>query len=286
MKKKFKVFTFILSTSIILSACSGNSVGDKKEVKMGEMMNKGKHIFYVVSNQQDTKVDAHGRFYEIGEDQDKPMVGTKPSKDTYIDRIIETDNGKMKVYDAGLNETFDGDKDNEFIKLKDLKDKDDDEIIKMAKERDKENFKRQKKEKVDTLRADNESTDRVENFKYKKPEKRDAKISVVEDESGNHTAIERFYLTQNGMGKEPLNINHNGHMENDTEYFHKPEDLNRVFIEYDVNNVKPFKIYNKSYVGLGEKAGETMLITKVGDKTEKSKFDEPDSDYVEIDEDS
>jgi len=29
-----------------------------------------------------------------------------------------------------------------------------------------------------------------------------------------------------------------------------------------------------------------MLITKVGNKTKKSKFDEPDSDYVETDEDS
>src|SRR5699024_9789553 len=148
MKKKFKVFTFILSTSIILSACSGNSVGNKKEVKMGEMMNKGKHIFYVVSNQQDTKVDAHGRFYEIGEDQDEPMVGTKPSKDTYIDRIIETDNGEMKVYDAGLNETFDGDKDNEFIKLKDLKDKDDDEIIKWRRKEIKKTLRDRKKKKL------------------------------------------------------------------------------------------------------------------------------------------
>ena len=88
------------------------------------------------------------------------------------------------------------------------------------------------------------------------------------------------------MGKEPMNINHNGNMEKDTEYFYKPEDLNSVFMEYDVNNVKPFKIYDKSYVGLGKKSGDTMLITKVGNKTEKSKFDEPDSDYVEIDEDS
>jgi len=108
------------------------------------------------------------------------------------------------------------------------------------------------RKKVDTLRADNESIDRVEHFKYKKPEKRDAKISVVEDEPGNHTAIERFYLTQNGMGKEPMNINHNGNMGKDTEYFYKPEDLNSVFMEYDINNIKPFKIYDKSYVGLGK----------------------------------
>lgn len=111
--KKLLLISF--SAVLLLSACSfGSSSSNKKEVKFGELMNNGKKVSFILKNKDE----------ETAPDKDNPIVA-----------YIFTDNGKSTTYD---------DKNGKY-ELEDMKDKSRDEILKIAKKRDKDNFKEQKR---------------------------------------------------------------------------------------------------------------------------------------------
>lgn len=104
-----KVLGIALGAGILLAACgsNGSPAASQKEVKFGEIMNKGKQISYVLRNYDESTTAA-------------------PNKDSSIIYILATDNGKVTKYRV-----------NDVVTLKDIKDKSSDEIIELAKKQDK-----------------------------------------------------------------------------------------------------------------------------------------------------
>lgn len=176
-----KLLMISISAGLLLSACSfGSDASNKEEVKFGDLMNDGKHVTFKVNNNEEETY--------------------APDKNNPIDTYIFTENGKVTAYNS------DGD-----TKLKDMKDKSYDEILKTAKKQDKEYFNEQRKDneldaekdyeiqktnyeesvKNDGKNAsvtkqqkgifdDSKKTyDKIKNMSYEEPEKRDVKIKVV-----------------------------------------------------------------------------------------------------------
>ena len=129
-----KVLGIALGAGILLTACgsNGSPAANEKEVKFGEIMNKGKQISYYVKN-----------YY--GEQT--------PTKDSEIRYIIKTDNGKVTSYNV-----------EDEITLKDIKDKSDKEIIDLAKKQDKEFMDRRKKEEKNGIKDSLDNDKKNYNF--------------------------------------------------------------------------------------------------------------------------
>lgn len=269
--KKLLMVTF--SAGLLLSACSfGSDASNKKEAKFGEMMNNGKRVSFVLKNKDE----------ESTPDKDNPIVA-----------YIFTNNGKSTTYDAQ-----DGNYD-----LGDMKDKSQDEILKIAKKQDKENIKKQRKEYLGDARNDKdvqktnyeesvklrgkdssitkqekrmlESDEKTYNdlkdLKYTEPKERDLKIGVVEDGTGNDTEKEQFYAFPRYIDDESY------------EFVTDTKTINHYMYEMNEAN-KNMTVYDDKYAYLSSSnTGEDRyyLATKVGKKSEKSALDKPDSKYVE-----
>lgn len=264
MKKQ--MIAGLTCASLLLAGCSGggNKEVNKEKVKFGEIMNKGKSVFYVVS-------------------------GDKPTKDSEIRYIVETDNGKQKSY------TIDKE-----LTLGDLKNKDDKEVLEKAQEMDKQNFedfksflKESATNKINEINNQSEehttdkeelkwnkkALDKLSNMDYEKPEFRKVKIGVIEDETGNNTQQERFYNGGNAIGYKPTQkydeIVGAGGVSDGIEYI---KDNNQTHIDYNTP-AGLSDVYDKTYVFMT--SGKTTLTTKAGKNTKQVEFDEPSSKYVE-----
>lgn len=268
--KKLLLISF--SAVLLLSACSfGSSSSNKKEVKFGELMNNGKKVSFILKNKDE----------ETAPDKDNPIVA-----------YIFTDNGKSTTYD---------DKNGKY-ELEDMKDKSRDEILKIAKKRDKDNFKEQKKDiKVEAEEdyeidehnykesvrntGENSSVTKLQKgrfddskkayndlkkLKYTEPKERKLKISIIEDGTGNNTEKERFYAFPRYFD---FDLN---------KFVTDTKKINHYMYEMDEAN-KNITVYDDKYAYLSSsKKGSNgyYLATKVGKKSEKSALDEPDSKYV------
>lgn len=269
--KKLLMVTF--SAGLLLSACSfGSDVSNQKEVKFGEMMNKGKRVSFVLKNKDE----------ESTPDKDNPIVA-----------YIFTNNGKSTTYDAqGGN-----------YDLGDMKDKSQDEILKIAKKQDKENIKKQRKEYLGDARndkdvqktnyeesiklrgkdssitkqekrmleSDEKIYDDLKNLKYTEPKERDLKIEVEEDGTGNDTEKERFYAFPRYVDADSY------------EFVKDAKEINKVMMYEMEETNKNITVYDDKYAYLSSSdTGEDRyyLATKVGKKSEKSALDKPDSKYV------
>ncbi|AVL76270.1 hypothetical protein CEQ12_00185 (plasmid) [Staphylococcus cohnii] len=271
MKKRFKILGLVFSSSIILAACDGNSEADKKDVQFGEIMNNGQKVSFIIDNQDDDV--------------------NYPTKDSYISSYIFSDDGKITVYNG-----------NESSKLSDTQEKSDEDILKQAKEEDKKNFEDTKKENKESLEGyidqnnskiksenikqhvkersskENKSfqndISKLENTEYKEPKERNLKIKVEEDETGNHASKERMYMIGNKFNEVKWQRG------NDIEYINKPKDLKSLYYEFDQHG-NPKEVYDDRYAYLTNGEGLT-LATKVSDKVEKTSFDKPDSDFIDV----
>lgn len=271
MKKRFKILGLVFSSSIILAACDGNPEASKKEVQFGEMMNHGKKVSFMINNQDD----------DINH----------PTKDSYITSYIFSDKGNVTVYNGDSTS-----------KLSDVQEKSTKDILKQAKEEDKEYFKDSKKgnkndledyieQNKSIINSEHEEQDlkdrrtkenenykndisKLEKIEYKKPKERDLKIKVNEDETGNHASEERMYVS----GNEFNEIKRQN--DNKIEYINKPEELNNLYYEFDQQG-NPEEVYDNRYAYLTDGEGLT-LATKVSDKVEKTSFDKPDSDFIDV----
>ena len=264
-----------LGAGILLSACgsNGSPAADQKEVKFGEIMNKGKQISYKVY------ADDNGTL----------------SKNSELGYIIVTNNGKATSYNI---------KDKT---LKDLKDKSNNEIIDIAKKQDKESFEADKEnyiqsakeniksrqkdveefsdeigeggvadsEKAQIPRVSKEIKD-MEKINYKEPKARKLKIKAVEDGTGNETEEERFYLVPPYFSEENYEGKEGG-------LTYKFKNNKNIYLGYNTG-AKTKKIYNQNYAYLSDTTDDLedadFLVTPVSKKTEFSKLDKPDSKYV------
>ncbi|MBX7841511.1 hypothetical protein K5B73_11770 [Staphylococcus warneri] len=269
--KKLLMVTF--SAGLLLSACSfGSDVSNQKEVKFGEMMNKGKHVSFILKNKDD----------ESTPDKDNPIVD-----------YIFTDNGKSTTYH---------DNDGKY-ELEDMKDKSQDEILKMAKKVDKESLEREKKEYLGDARNDKdvqktnyeesiklrgkdssitkqekrmlESDEKIyndlKNLKYTEPKERKLKIGVVEDGTGNDTEKEKFYAFPRYIDADSY------------KFVKDTKEINKVMMYEMEGTHKNITVYDDKYAYLSSSdSGDDRyyLATKVGKKSEESALDKPDSKYV------
>lgn len=270
----------VLSLSVLLLAACGlnnNPATNKKEIKFGDVMNKGKTVSFKLNNNEEET--------------------SAPDKNSPISAYIFTDNGKVKVYNSNGN-----------TKMEDMKDKTYSEILKMAKKQDKEHFDKNKPiftekikndyetekenyeegiklrgEKSDATQIDKRTMEEYEktyrdlkNLKYQEPKERDVKIGVVEDGSGNDTKKEYFYTTPDGFDNESY------------KFIHNPKNLNKDYVYTMKSSGDTVKIYDDNYAFLDNDEYEddrAYLITKVSDKAESSELDKPDSKNVEIEKD-
>ncbi|MCG2096772.1 hypothetical protein ACFDA4_10640 [Staphylococcus epidermidis] len=269
--KKLLLISF--SAVLLLSACSfGSSSSNKKEVKFGELMNNGKKVSFILKNKDE----------ETAPDKDNPIVA-----------YIFTNNGKSTTYDAQGGK----------YDLGDMKDKSQDEILKIAKKQDKENIKKQRKEYLGDARndkdvqktnyeesiklrgkdssitkqekrmleSDEKIYDDLKNLKYTEPKERDLKIEVEEDGTGNDTEKERFYAFPRYVDADSY------------EFVKDAKEINDVMMYEMDNSNKNITVYDDKYAYLSSSdSGDDKyyLATKVGKKSEKSALDEPDSKYV------
>lgn len=274
--KKLLMISF--SAGLLLSACSfGSDASNKEEVKFGDLMNKGKHVTFKVNNNEEETY--------------------APDKNSPIDTYIFTENGKVTAYNS------DGD-----TKLEDMKDKSYDEILKTAKKQDKKYFNKQRKGNGHDAEIDYEKQktnyeeyknnvrkygsdlkkqqkgifdeskkayDKIKNMSYEEPKKRDVKIKVVEDGTGNNTEEEKFYTTADGFDDDSGYIR----------FVHDTKTLNSNYSFKMKNSGDTVKIYDDKYAYLdNDEDGDdrNYLVTKVGDKAKSSALDKPDSKNVKV----
>src|SRR5699024_2766498 len=95
---------------------------------------------------------------------------------------------------------------------------------------------------------------KLEKTEYKKPKERNLKIEVEEDETENHASNERMYMIGNKFNEIKWQ------KDNNIEYINKPEDLKSLYYEFDQHGNQK----------------------KVYDKAEKTSFDKPDSDFIDV----
>ncbi|MEJ7437803.1 hypothetical protein [Staphylococcus warneri] len=269
--KKLLLISF--SAGLLLSACSfGSDASNKKEAKFGEMMNDGKRVSFVLKNKDE----------ESTPDKDNPIVD-----------YIFTDNGKSTTYH---------DNDGKY-ELEDMKDKSQDEILKMAKKVDKESLEKEKKEYLGDARNDKdvqktnyeesiklrgkdssitkqekrmlESDEKIyndlKNLKYTEPKERDLKIEVEEDGTGNDTEKEKFYAFPRYIDADSY------------KFVKDTKEINKVMMYEMEGTHKNITVYDDKYAYLSSSdSGDDRyyLATKVGKKSEKSALDKPDSKYV------
>ncbi|MCJ1788028.1 hypothetical protein [Staphylococcus warneri] len=268
--KKLLMVTF--SAGLLLSACSFSSdTSNKKEAKFGEMMNNGKRVSFVLKNKDEEST---------------------PDKDNPISDYIFTNDGKSTTYHDS-NGKYD---------LGDLKDKSQDEILKIAKKVDKESLEKERKDVLGDARNDrdvqktnydesikndgkNASTTKqqkgvfedydkkykdLKNLKYTEPKERKLKIGVVEDGTGNGTEKERFYAFPRYVDVDSY------------EFVTDTKKINHYMFEMEGTH-KNITVYDDKYAYLSSsETGDDRyyLATKVSKKSEKSALDKPDSKYV------
>ncbi|MDZ5123593.1 hypothetical protein [Staphylococcus epidermidis] len=261
--KKLILLMVPVATILLLVGCGNAS--NKKNVKFGDIMNGDKKVSLILSS--------------TGE-------GSKPSKDDAVDTFVVTENGKVTSYTSKAS-----------YYLEDLKGKSEEEIINIAKKQDKEYFKQEKASSLDSLKLDlsfakegddvdkeeveekEKSIKEIENTKYTKPSPRKLEIAVTTDGSGNKTKREEFYI----QGREFTDTKYESSPKSPIKYENN-KDIKDKSVAVD-SGAPTTKIYNNNYAYLknSEESDENTkyyLITKVGDKTEKSELDQPDSKYV------
>lgn len=207
MKRFFKSMIVIFGTTIFLASCSSEGKDSKEsnseKIKMGNILNSNnEHISYILRD-------------------DNPI-----EKNTTIDYYVLSKNGKAKIYD-GTGDTTLGD----ISKMnnKDIKDR--------MKKEDKEWFKKDKKDTLQTLKegtdkvseikkgftGDKEDTqakkayeytkdyidehgnvpqkgiDKIEKVKYKAPKSQNIKLAIETDGSGNKSDSQEFKYKAHGF---------------------------------------------------------------------------------------
>lgn len=266
MKKQLLVG--MVGATLLLGACgngsTGNNSAEKKDVTFGEIFNKGKKVSFEVENKPDN--DDH-----------------KPVKDSYVNKYIFTNDGKQTIYNGSRETT-----------LEEIKDKSNEEILKIAKKEDEEVFNKLKNNNIDIKKIDikndknfiesekkypskvkemekklennEKELEKIRKDEYESPNERPVKIKVKTDGSGNNTSNEWFFIQTNY--DEDGNKNNNDKLKN-------------TYTSYSVEH-SPVEIFDDSYGWLSQNNDDPrkFLVTKVGDKVEQVKLDEPDSKYI------
>src|SRR5699024_1127539 len=155
-----KLMSIIITLSLVLGACSFGQKTERKAAEFGETISSGKHFLFIAeSNSKNIK------------------------KTDKIKQIAYVNNAKIKYYN--LNESS--------VKLKDITDKDNEELLKLAKKEDKNRFKTDKAQAIEqnkinlvTLEKNDpeyrkaERTEKnLENLSYIKPKSHKLKLETT-----------------------------------------------------------------------------------------------------------
>lgn len=255
-----KIVGTIAVLSLVLGACGNDEEKKTKPVEFGKTLNEGTHFLSLYSS------------------KDKNIKG----KDE-IERLAYINDGKVTTYNV----------DAANLTLNKITDKSDEELLKIAKNEDKQAFKKQLERTIETNKAvfnyayDHESNTKleesekklsdVEDISYSKPKTHDLKLSInVENKKADKETIE--------LAEKPtsyFNMNQKSY-EKDLNTF-MPEWFNQTIdtkeigdekfsgLQYQMKSKKDDTVYNKA-------------VVKLKDNQSKIKFDNPkkSNDLIDV----
>ncbi|MCG1418875.1 hypothetical protein K4T86_11915 [Staphylococcus epidermidis] len=259
-----KFFVAMIVFCFILVGCSNSSnKSNEKTVKMGEMLNSGEKVSFVVNSEEGIDKDSTVWYY------------------------VYTKDGKVTVYNSDLG-----------VKLGEVSKLSDKDLIERMKKEDKDYFENSKSEASKTwkdfietaegdqrvIRGANKSLDALDKLSYKKPKTMDLKVKVITDGSGNNTEKEKLNVSINNIFKEDgdrasLDSLAKGFEYKYTNNTSSDNDVEDYFNTYDTVN-SPIEVYDSKFVSLNSDEDDSALVTKVGEKTTAIEFDDKNDENV------
>jgi len=244
-----KIISIIIVLSLVLGACSFGKKPERKSAEFGETISSGKHFLFIT------------------ESKSKNIKASDKIK-----KIAYVNNAKIKYYN--LNESS--------VKLKDITDKDNEELLKLAKKEDKNRFKTDKAQAIEqnkinfvTLEKDDpeyrkaERTEKnLENLSYIKPKSHKLKLETTIENgkpsmellTAQYTPSIMFNYTQDKYSK-------------DKNEWH--DDIyNQEVAAKEINDKRYSGLQNKIQIDDKDELYNKVLI-KLNDKQSKIKFDKP-----------
>jgi len=259
-----KFFVVMIVFCFILVGCSNSSnKSNEKTVKMGEMLNSGEKVSFVVNSEEGIDKDSTVWYY------------------------VYTKDGKVTAYNSKLG-----------VKLGEVSKLSDKDLIERMKKEDKDFFEYSKSEKSKSwknyiedaggdqrvVRGANKSLDALDKISYKKPKTMDLKVKVITDGSGNNTEKEKLNVSINNMLKEDgdyasLDSLAKGFDYKYTNNTSSDNDVEDYFNTYDTV-YGPIEVYDSKFVSLNGGEDDSALVTKVGEKTKAIEFDDKKDENV------
>jgi uncharacterized lipoprotein NlpE involved in copper resistance len=259
-----KFFVLMIVFCFILVGCSNSSnKSNEKTVKMGEMLNSGEKVSFVVNSEEGI------------------------DKDSMVWYYVYTKDGKVTVYNSELG-----------VKLGEVSKLSDKDLIERMKKEDKDYFEYSKSEKSKTwknfietaggdqkvIRGANKSLDALDKLSYKKPKTMDLKVKVITDGSGNNTEKEKLNVSINNIliedgDRDSLDSLAKGFEYKYTNNTSSDNDVEDYFNTYDTV-YGPIEVYDSKFVSLNSDEDDSALVTKVGEKTTAIEFDDKNDENV------
>ena len=243
----------------VLTACSSNQSNSNQVQSVDETKTVG---FMKLANENKERI-----WYRVDDSNDDGQI----SKDDKIEEIYTVKNGKITSYFVwnGPDNT---------VLLKDVSEKSENEVQKLAKKQDKYYFKKKKESIVQSLSDpsfDEQIRNKAKNLNYdifsKCYSNKELQASVETDSSGNYVVLESINFWKNPIDK----------MIDDFEvYIEENPDPQEIEINRELSNVIYGQIYKQNYAGYVLADENAFLVTSALDETTTLGFDTLDTKNV------
>ena len=244
----------------VLTACSSNQSNSNQVQSVDETKTVG---FMKLANENKERI-----WYRVDDSNDDGQI----SKDDKIEEIYTVKNGKITSYFVwnGPDNT---------VLLKDVSEKSENEVQKLAKKQDKYYFKKKKESIVQSLSDpsfDEQVRNKAKNLNYdnftKYYSNKKLQASVETDSSGNYVVRESITFWGNPIGG----------MIDDFDVYYKEENPDPQEIERstELSNVIYGQIYKQNYAGYVLADENAFLVTSALDETTTLGFDTLDTKNV------
>ena len=250
--------TGVLATSLLV-ACSSNQSNSNQVQSVDETKTVG---FMKLANENKERI-----WYRVDDSNDDGQI----SKDDKIEEIYTVKNGKITSYFVwnGPDNT---------VLLKDVSEKSENEVQKLAKKQDKYYFKKKKESIVQSLSDpsfDEQVRNKAKNLNYdnftKYYSNKKLQASVETDSSGNYVVLESINFWKNPIDK----------MIDDFEvYIEENPDPQEIEINRELSNVIYGQIYKQNYAGYLLADENDFLVTSALAKSTTLGFDTLDTKNV------
>lgn len=259
---KRKVLSFvctILIASIALIACSSKQSTSSQNDISGQSKQSAEEVkpvgFIGLANENKERI-----WYRVDDSNDDGQI----SKDDKIEEIYTVKNGKITSYFVwnGADNT---------VLLKDVSEKSENEVQKLAKKQDKYYFEKKKESIVQSLSDpsfDEQVRNKAKNLNYdnftKYYSNKKLQASVETDSSGNYVVLESINFWKNPIDK----------MIDDFEvYIEENPDPQEIEISRELSNVIYGQIYKQNYAGYLLADENDFLVTSALAKSTTLEFD-------------